>query len=229
MNQIISGHQASNAYRRLQFDQFDAPQQLAEQIPAEAEVAVVVEAAPEADVPFEIAPGVPLPTLEEVERITTEAHREGYAAGYDEGSARGRLEAAELHQLVQGVDEALGALDQTVAEELRALAIEVARQVVRETLSTRPEVILAVIREALQSLPQQSASLRVNPEDALLARRYLADHYEGLSHRIVEDAAVLRGGCMIESAGGQIDAQVETRWRRVVENLSKTASEFLDE
>lgn len=227
MNQIISGHQASNAYRRLEFDQFDAPAPAEEMMPAPVETPA--DTAPAADAPFEIAPGVPLPTLEEVERITAEAHREGYATGYEEGSARGRLEAAELHQLVQGVDEALGMLDQTIAEELRALAIEVARQVVRETLSTRPEVILAVIREALQSLPQQSATLRVNPDDAQLARRYLAEHYEGLSHRIVEDSAVLRGGCMIESAGGQIDAQVETRWRRVVEHLSKSASEFLDE
>jgi len=179
--------------------------------------------------PLEIAPGVPLPTLEDVERIQQEAHREGYAAGYEEGSARGRMEAAELHQMVLAMDEALGQFDQEVAEELQALAIEIARQVVRDTIQAKPEVILAVVREAMQTLPQQTATLRVNPEDVQLVRRYVGEHYEDLAHRVAEDDSVQRGGCIIESAGGQIDAQVRTRWRRVVESLSLSAAEALDE
>lgn len=225
MTSVINQNQASSAYARLEFDHFDAP-------PAVPVVPVaVVEAplVPAADGPLEIAPGVTLPTLDELERISSEAQREGYAAGYEEGSARGRLEAAELHQLVEGLDQALNNFDQEVAEEIRALAIEIARQVVRDTLAVKPDVILSVAREALQSLPQQGALLRVHPEDLQLIRRYLEEHFEGMSHRVIEDATVSRGGCLIDSAGGQIDAQVETRWRRVVESLSRSAAEFLDE
>ncbi len=229
MSPVISGNQASGAFRRLQFDQFDAPASPPE--PArEAETALAAEPVPEAgDAPLEIAPGITLPTLEELERISNEAQREGYAAGYEEGAARGRMEAAELHQLIQGLDTALATFDEEVAEDIRNLAIEIARQVVRDTLATRPDTVLAVVREALRSLPQQGALLRVNPDDAQLMRRYLEEHFEGLSHRVVEDPEIARGGCLIESAGGQIDARVETRWRRVVESLSKSASEYLDE
>lgn len=225
MSSVINQNQASGAYVRLEFDRFDAPP-VASQAPDPVEE---TSQAPAEDGPLEIAPGVTLPTLEEIERISSEAQREGYAAGYEEGSARGRLEAAELHQLLESLDQAMNNFDQEVAEEIRALAIEIARQVVRDTLAVKPEVILSVAREALQSLPQQGALLRVHPEDLQLVRRYLEEHFEGMAHRVIEDAAVSRGGCLIDSAGGQIDAQVETRWRRVVESLSRTAAEFLDE
>lgn len=224
MAEVIPHNQASSAYQRLAFEQFDAPPPeapAAEALPAEAEAA-------DPDT-LEIAPGVALPTLEDLERIHEEARREGYAAGYEEGSARGRMEAAELHQLVQAMDEAMSRLDQEVAEEIQALAIEIARQVVRDTITSKPEIVLSVVREAMQNLPQQSATIRVNPEDVQILRRYLAEHYEDLAHRVAEDDAIARGGCVIESAGGQIDAQIQTRWRRVVESLSRNAAEYLDE
>ncbi|PAS98549.1 MAG: hypothetical protein BSR46_12085 [Candidatus Dactylopiibacterium carminicum] len=226
----MPNNQASGAYPRLAFEQFDAPP------PApEPPVELVPQASlePEAgaeqpadDGPLEIAPGVQLPTLEEIERIQSEAHREGYALGYEEGSARGRMEAAELHQLLQSMDDAMERLDQEIAEEVQVLAIEIARQVLRETLALRPDVVLGVVREALSQLPQKGAVIHVNPEDLELMRRFVAEHYEAVEHRVVEDATVERGGCLIESAGGQIDAQIQTRWRRVVETLTRDAGGF---
>lgn len=225
MSEVISRNQASSAYQRLSFPQFDAPE-------PEELAAPVVEpqsAQPEDAGPLEIAPGVQLPTLEELERIHEEARREGYAAGYEEGSARGRIEAAELHQLVQAFDQALGQFDQEVAEEIQTLAIEIARHVVRDTLSTKPESVLAVVREALLHMPQQSALIHANPDDAEMLRKYLAEHYDNVGHRVVEDSNVSAGGCLIEASGAMVDAQIQTRWRRVVENLSRPASQYLDE
>lgn len=228
MADVIPCNQASNAFQRLRFDQFDAPSPVepeAAREPAQAPL----ESEPAGNLPLEIAPGVSLPTLEDIERIQQDAQHEGYAAGYDEGVARARMEAAELHQLVQSLDTALSQLDQEVANEMQALAIEIARQVVRETLSVKPEIILGVVREALQSLPQQAATIHAHPDDVQLLRRYMEEHFDAIGHRVVEDDKVLRGGCLIESAGGQIDAQIQTRWRRVVENLTRTAAEYLDE
>lgn len=222
---VIPNNQASNAYQRLKFDQFDEPPPEAVAPPPPA----TPEKKPAQDGTLEIAPGITLPTLEEIERIHQEAHREGYAAGYEEGTARGRIEASELHQMVQALDTAMATLDQEVATEIQALAIEIARQVVRDTLASRPETILAVIREAIQALPQQGAVIRINPADLQLVRRYVDEHFDSLGHRVAEDDSVTQGGCIIESAGGQIDAQIQTRWRRVVENLTRTATEFLDE
>ncbi|MDB5799704.1 MAG: flagellar assembly protein FliH [Rhodocyclales bacterium] len=224
---VIQNNQASGAYQRAEFVNFDAPRP---SMPAPAETEIT-HAEPEQAVEerLELAPGVSLPTAEEIETMHQEAWKEGYAAGYEEGSARGRLEAAELHQLLQSMHEALSNLDQEVAEEIQALALEVARQVVRDALKVQPDSVLAVIREALTQVPQQGATVRVNPLDAALVRQYLGEQFSSTSHRLREDDDVMQGGCLVDSEGGQIDAQVTTRWRRVVENISRSASQFEEE
>jgi flagellar assembly protein FliH len=84
--------------------------------------------------------------------------------------------------------------------------------------------VITVIREALTLVPQTGATVRVNPLDAALVRQYLGEQFGTTGHRLREDDAVERGGCLVESEGGQIDAQITTRWRRVVEHISRSAA-----
>lgn len=160
-----------------------------------------------------------LPTAEDIERIHGDAHKQGFAAGYEEGTARARMEALRLHTLVEQLDGALGEFDQHVAEELLGLALEIARQVVRQTVAARPTAILDVVREALAQLPHQHATLYLHPEDASLVRSYLGDQLAHLGHRIYEEAALARGGLRMEAGGSHLDASVENRWKRVVEGI----------
>jgi len=225
---IIPSNQASGAFRRAEFVNFDAPSPAIPSSDGSPSAQQTTSNEP-VEARLELAPGVTLPTAEEVEGIHQEAWKDGYAAGYEEGSARGRLEAAQLHQLLQSMHEALSHLDQEVAEEIQALALEVARQVVRDALKVQPESVIAVIREALTQVPQQGATVRVNPLDAALVQQYLGEQFGTTGHRLREDEAVERGGCLIESEGGQIDAQITTRWRRVVENISRSAAQFAED
>lgn len=160
-----------------------------------------------------------LPTANDVERIHRDAHKQGYDAGYEEGTARARMEALRLHTLVEQLDAALSEFDQQVAEELLGLSLEVARQVVRQTIAARPAVILDVVREALTQLPHQHASIYLHPEDASLVRSYLGDQLTHLGHRIFEEAGLARGGLRVEAGGSHLDAGVDTRWKRVIEGM----------
>lgn len=232
-------HQAVGIYRRWippSFDEPAAPQTSQEQALPESEPAVeasVVEPPPPEPTP-EPAP-LPdmlpdelleedssvfqLPTAEDIERIHEEARKEGYAAGYEEGTARGRIEAMHFHSLVEGMENSLTALDQEVAEEILALATELARQMVRHTIATRPDAIADLLREALGQMPQTHAQIHLNPEDVEMARNYLGEHMAHAGHRLVEDATISRGGVRIETSSSQIDATVQTRWRRIMDNL----------
>lgn len=160
-----------------------------------------------------------LPTAEDVERIHRDAHKQGYDAGYEEGTARARMEALRLHTLVEQLEAALGEFDQRVAEELLALSLEVARQVLRQTIAARPTAILDVVREALAQLPHQHAAVYLHPEDASLVRSYLGDQLAHLGHRILEEPGLSRGGLRMEAGGSHLDASVETRWKRVIEGM----------
>ncbi|MEZ5615745.1 MAG: flagellar assembly protein FliH [Rhodocyclaceae bacterium] len=165
------------------------------------------------------APAGNLPTADDIESIHRDAHKQGYDAGYEEGTARVRMEALRLHTLVEQMEGALGEFDQQVADELLGLAMEIARQVVRQTIAARPAVILEVVREALAQLPHQHAALYLHPEDASLVRASLGDQLAHLGHRIFEEAALARGGLRLEAGGSHLDASVGSRWRRVLEGI----------
>ena len=237
----MSHHQAAGAYRRWSPPSFDEPTAevvsmppiepavLAEpDIPDPAELVITPEPEPEAP-PFiaplpDPAPEIHLPTADDIERIHEEARKEGYDAGYEEGTARGRVEAMALHSLVQGMDDALGRLDQEVAEEILALSIEIARQMVRHHLDAHPEAVGELIREALLQMPQVHALVHLNPDDLALARDYLGEQLTHAGHRLVEDASISRGGVRIDAGGSQIDATVQTRWRRILDNLGRNVA-----
>jgi flagellar assembly protein FliH len=168
-----------------------------------------------------------LPTAEDVERIHRDAHKQGYDAGYEEGTARARMEALRLHTLVEQLEAALGEFDQQVAEELLGLSLEVARQVLRQAIAARPNAILDVVREALAQLPHQHAAIYLHPEDASLVRSYLGDQLAHLGHRILEEPGLARGGLRMEAGGSHLDASVETRWKRVIEGMG-AAGEWVE-
>ncbi|MBV6477100.1 MAG: flagellar assembly protein FliH [Rhodocyclaceae bacterium] len=160
-----------------------------------------------------------LPTADDIERIHRDAHKQGYDAGYEEGTARVRMEAMRLHTLVEQLEAALTVFDRQVAEELLGLSLEVARQVVRQTIAARPNLILDVVRDALAQLPHQHAAIYLHPEDASLVRSYLGEQLAHAGHRIFEEAALSRGGLRMEAGGSHLDASVAGRWRRVLEGI----------
>lgn len=192
------------AWERWELASFDGTEKPAANTAADA---VRTEEAP--------APTVKLPTVEEVENIREQARQEGYK----EGQTQARDEAQHLAKAAGKLDAALKGLEDQVAEELLALAVEIARQVARCELSAQPEVLLNVIREALAMLPHQHAAIFLNPEDASLARSYLGDQLTHAGHRINEDPKLQRGDCVVESGGSHIDATLATRWRRTLEGL----------
>jgi len=165
------------------------------------------------------------------EQAKQEGRREGYAAGHAEGlaagkaqaEAMGRQEALRLAQTLESLERCIAELNQTVADDLLALSIEIARQTVRQTVAVKPEVLLGVIREALQELPLLHAAIHLHPDDASLARLRAGDQLTHAGHRIHEDPKLKRGDVIIEAGGSHLDATLAARWRRVVEALGQDA------
>lgn len=155
----------------------------------------------------------------ELDRLRDEARQEGRKAGYADGQVAARAEASRLANAAANLEQALAEFDQQVADELLALATEIARQVVREEITARPDIIAKVVHEALAQLPHQHATIFLHPEDASLVRSYAGDALAHAGHRILEDSRLNPGDCILESGSSQTDATLATRWRRVVETL----------
>ncbi len=164
----------------------------------------------------------------ELARVRDHAYREGLEAGRREAQTALEAERAELKALLAGMNELLQDFEQTLAGDVLSMALELAKQIVRATLRVKPDLVLAVVREAVASLPglSEQTVLLLNPADASLVRKGLEDDPSlgTLPWKIVEDPQVERGGCRLETPTTEVDGALETRWRRVVASLGRDDS-----
>ncbi|MCK7498318.1 MAG: FliH/SctL family protein [Comamonadaceae bacterium] len=159
------------------------------------------------------------------ERIHQEAHKAGYAAGYEEGTARARVEALRLHTMLENLEQSLRTLDQSVADTLLDLAIELAQQMVRQELAGQAGAgTRRGARSAAATVPPPRHALSASRGRGRWSRSFLGDQLSHAGHRIFEDDKLARGGCRVEAGGSQIDATMETRWRRITETIGRSGS-----
>ena len=229
-----------SAYQRWEMASFgdDRPSTLARRA---AEAAAASSASPSADATPALPPGFNLPSVEELEAMREAARQEGFAQGLEEGRAQGHhegraqgyaegaeagqreaaAELAQLRQVAASFGDAIAQADETIARDVLELALRLARGMVRTGFDVRPELILSVVRDAIDQLPvlQQPAVLTLNPLDAELVRHGMAEELSKGGWRIVENGSVARGGCKVETATNQIDAQAAARWNRLTHAL----------
>ena len=168
------------------------------------------------------------PTAARIEEIQRQAYEEAFALGRREGLEQGRRQAQEKAERLEAILDLLGEplreLDERVVEEVVGLALTVARHLVRREIRTDPGQIVAVVQQAAAALPAAARRVRVvlHPEDAATVREALngAGRPErGGAWQIVEDPAMMRGGCRVETEHSRVDASVEKRLAAIAAEL----------
>lgn len=161
------------------------------------------------------------------EQARREGLAEGLAQGYQTGMEQGRAQALEENSLLQQLSLAFGAeiahAKELVAQDLLDLSLDLAKAMLKTALEIQPERVLPIVNEAIGYLPtlQQPALLFLNPEDALLVRERMGSELTSAGWRVLDEAAMERGGCRIETATNQIDAATSSRWQRIAASLGK--------
>ncbi len=175
---------------------------------------------------------------EEIEHLHEEARANGYSVGYREGLEAGQQAmattmtetTAQFAELLGNLQIALAHLDQHVAEQVLSVALEIAAQVLRGAINTRPELLLPVIREALAALPLHHAHvvLRLSPVDATVIREQIGEQLAQTGAQIIDDPEISPGGCLLVAGASEVDATIETRWKRVLESIGVAPSEWMN-
>lgn len=158
---------------------------------------------------LEQAEGQAAELIEQAEAARDQTLGQAREAGRQEGLAQ----ATEI--IVRARQEASALLKQG-EEEMVRLALTIAEKLIGRALETDPELVLYITAQAIESVRnQRELVLRVNPADAQLlrnSRKKLMDML-GRSKEIAvrEDPEVERGGCVIETENGTVDAQLSTQ------------------
>lgn len=148
--------------------------------------------------------------------LERDAFAKGYAAGERAGlEAGGKRADAMLRRVAQTIDELTG-LRATIARETERqmvdLALALARRVVDRELTLAPDLVAAMAHVALERLGEQTpATIRLNPADYSVVIAERGEQWEGTHVSVVPDPAVTRGGCLVESDFGVVDASVDAQ------------------
>lgn len=155
------------------------------------------------------------------DRGVAQGRHEGFAAGTIEAQRQQSLRAQRLELLLREIKTRFTELETAVADATLDLAIEIARQVIRRELHCKRDVVLPALRDAVALVIDQHAHPRVHvhPDDLDLIKPELDSDGVLKGCRFVPDPGVGRGGCRVETAQGEVDATLQTRWARVVQAL----------
>lgn len=162
-----------------------------------------------------------------LQQVRQQAYEEGFKIGYGDGLAQAEsqlvTERQQLIQLAGNFSQALAMNDQSLAESVLGLALELTKAMLKTELQVNPQAIIPVVLDAMHYLPQvrQPARLLMHHEDAKIVRTHLGEELKEQGWQVVEDASVERGGCLVETAENQIDATNAMRWKRITQGLSR--------
>jgi flagellar assembly protein FliH len=113
------------------------------------------------------------------------------------------------------------ALIEEVQPQAVRLAIAIAGRLVMRELETDAPVALAAAREALQGISSADVvRIRLNPNDRERLADALRGELGGDGVEITADGSVGRGGCVVDTRFGTIDATIDTRWAKMVAALT---------
>lgn len=177
---------------------------------------------------------------EQLARQREQQLRASFDAGYREGMEAGRAAAAQQYEqeqralgatlrqrvemLAASLEAELDAFQATGADRLLDLGIEIARQTVRHAITYDRDMIVAVVQESLAQLHDENtpAALSLNPADVPLVETHLAALLARRQITLQPDPSIAIGGCRLASTLAEVDATIESRWRRTLAALGRT-------
>jgi len=170
---------------------------------------------------------------EDAEQLREAARAEGFAAGHAEAMASLQPALEALASAAQAMHDAQAEASARLERQAVELGFALAEKVIAGAVAVEPERVIESVRGALRGLVERErVTVLVNPDDLELvqgAMDELRGSLGGIEHCVVEaERRVRRGGCVVRTPDGDVDAGIDTkltRAREVVEQeLGKAAT-----
>lgn len=167
-------------------------------------------------------------------------HGQGFERGHSEGREQGtregreqalretRVEALELvRRWTAALEDWEARRDQLfdeAREDVLRFAFALAERVVHRLVRIDPAVVRDQVHDAFKHLGRPSSlQVSVHPQDRALVEQVLPEIVGGLGAavhaQLHDDPTIDRGGCVIATAGGYVDASLATQLDRLAEAL----------
>jgi len=153
---------------------------------------------------------------------------EGREAGYSEGKAEAERLVGRLHVILDRAMDKRAEILQETETQVVELVLLVAKKVVKVISENQKSVVVQNISQALRKLKTKSdVIIRVNLADLELSTEHVKDFVQLAENAkkitVVEDTTVDKGGCVIETDFGEIDARIASQLNELEEKILEVA------
>lgn len=180
----------------------------------------------------------------------TQGKEEGFAQGYEEGKASGiadgktqgieegteqglALGKEQIDQLcekwqhlIEQLHKPLESVEKNVEEQLLNLVLELTEAVVLQEAKTNPDILTSAIATGIKNLPSSESKTQIslNPADIMLVEeQFGSEHIADQGWRLLPAPQLTQGSCQIENSTSNIDLQMKTRLKQVLEPFLQDA------
>lgn len=173
---------------------------------------------------------------EQAVQIEQEAYEKGFTQGEKDGLALGEKEALKviehIEELAQGMTRLRRELVKQYEKDIIELVFAIAKRIIHQAIQTNEETVKGVLFEAAELAAEKSElTIRINPEDFNFVEQLRPEFFtrfkELKSMTVTSDPSITRGGCLLETPYGEVDARIETQLERVYQTLEGVYKETL--
>ncbi len=171
---------------------------------------------------------------ERLAALRAEAERAGFEEGLARGTEQARAQAEHALEAVHAAEREVAGMRDSYLAHAEAAAVELALQIAQKVLGAAiaadPKAVLGIVSGALlRTTDRDHLVLEVNPADFELVRdaaAELAARMGGINRmEVLSERRVDRGGCVVRTEEGEIDARIGAQMERVRQLLSEVHNE----
>ena len=157
------------------------------------------------------------PAVQELaETLRSGAKEQGYREGIAQAQAEVQSQLIETLAALTAAQQERHRIAQRNENALAELALKIARKVIGEHLAADPALISSIVADTIRELePSTAIEVHLHPEDIAIVEASRAELERLVQGHgavtLLPDATVDRGGVILVSPVGEVDARIETK------------------
>ncbi|MBN1524452.1 MAG: flagellar assembly protein FliH [Spirochaetales bacterium] len=165
---------------------------------------------------------------QKTQQIENEAFERGYREGHEQGFKGGKEEVdrliERLHLILNKAIEKRNEIIEVSETQLINLVLLISKKVIKVISENQKNVVINNVIQALRKLKSRGdVVIRVNLSDLDLTTEHIKDFMKMVENvksiTVLEDSSVDKGGCIIETDFGQIDARISSQLHEIEEKI----------
>jgi flagellar assembly protein FliH len=157
-----------------------------------------------------------------------EGYDDGYKKGQEAGFREGNLEAQRLtdrlHTIIERMMDKRQEILAETEQQIVDLVLLMTRKIVKVISENQRNVVVSNVVQALRKVKGRGeVIIRVNLNDVAMTTQHIKDFLSAAENikniTVVEDSTVDRGGCVIETDFGSIDAKIVSQLNEIEQRI----------